>query len=221
MASLTDDQAVRKVQQWLRDMGFSFSAVDGDWGPLSEYAWQEALKHFQPPAKPAEPPTRADGGLRRIIGHWTAGSYIVGDAVKHYHFIIDKDGRVVAGNLRPEDNISTADGIYTPHTLNANTGAIGIAIAAMAGAQESPFRWGTAPILPVQMQAYHGLAARLARQYGIPIERRTVLTHAEVEPTLGIPQRGKWDIRVLPGMTSPGKAVEVGDRIRSSILAAA
>lgn len=218
--SRTDDAAVRLVQQWLRDKGFLYSAVDGQWGPLSDYAWSEAIKHFDAPEKPASAPPRASGGLQRIIGHWTAGGYAVGDAVKHYHFIIDGEGRVVEGSLAPEDNISTSDGRYTPHTLAANTGAIGVAVAAMAGAVESPFQWGPAPLRQVQMDAYYPLVAKLARQYGIPVGRRTVLTHAEVQPTLGIAQRGKWDIRVLPGMTKPGDAVAVGDIIRNHVLAA-
>lgn len=50
--------------------------------------------------------------------------------------------------------------------------------------------------------------------------RRTVLSHAEVQPTLGIRQRGKWDIAWLPGMAKPGDPVAVGDRLREQVAAA-
>ncbi|MFN7881706.1 MAG: hypothetical protein ACK5PF_01635, partial [bacterium] len=50
--------------------------------------------------------------------------------------------------------------------------------------------------------------------------RETVLTHAEVEPTLKIKQRGKWDITWLPDMKAPGDPVTVGDNLRAQITAA-
>ena len=45
------------------------------------------------------------------------------------------------------------------------------------------------------------------------------MSHAEVQPTLKIAQRGKWDIIWLPGMTQPGDPVRVGDHIRGLIKA--
>jgi len=47
-----------------------------------------------------------------------------------------------------------------------------------------------------------------------------VLTHAEVQPTLGVRQRGKWDITWLPGMEAPGDPIDVGDVLRAKISAA-
>lgn len=63
------------------------------------------------------------------------------------------------------------------------------------------------------------LCAELCRQYDIPVSRTTVLTHAEVQPTLGITQRGKWDVTWLPGMSGPGAPVAVGDMLRARVVA--
>lgn len=221
MTRLTDDQAVRSVQRWLRDQGYYNGPIDGDWGPLSELAFRSVpvVSSDVPPPRPAAPKARADGGLVRIIMHWTGGTYTVGSAVEDYHFIIDGDGGIALGNLKPEDNISTTDGRYTPHALNANTGAIGVAIAAMHDAKEAPFRWGKYPMKSGQVEVMVNLVGKLAKQYGIKVDRRTILTHAEVQPTLGIRQNGKWDISVLPGDEAPRSAIVIGDILRNRIAA--
>lgn len=159
-------------------------------------------------------------GLTRIIIHWTGGGHRASFLDKqHYHFIVEGDGAVVSGNLRPEDNISVADGIYGAHTRALNTGSIGVAMAAMAGAADAPLHWGRAPLTRVQVERCCRLCADLAEKYAIPVTRRTILTHAEVFPTLGIRQAGKWDVRCLPGDTALRPAVEVGDELRRRIQA--
>lgn len=156
--------------------------------------------------------------MKRIICHWTAGSHKASATDRtHYHFIVQGDGSVIAGNMPPEANLNTADGTYAAHTRNCNTGAIGVAVAAMLGAVERPFNAGPSPITPAQVAALAALVARLAKQYGIPVTRQAILTHAEVQPTLGIAQRGKWDIVWLPDMAAPGDPVAVGDRLRKMI----
>lgn len=158
--------------------------------------------------------------LTRIHLHWTAGGYTPNSLdLEHYHFVIDGTGAQFAGKKKPEDNLSTVDGVYAAHTLGANTGAIGIAVCAMLGAKEAPFSWGAAPIRPVQLNNLCRLAARLATQYGIKVQRDTILTHAEIEPTLGVKQKGKWDITILPGMAQPGDPIDVGDQIRALVSA--
>jgi hypothetical protein len=157
-------------------------------------------------------------GLTRIILHWTGGGPKASVLDKrHYHFMAEGDGRIVRGDLPPEENISTADEIYGAHTRALNTGSIGFAFCGMAAAQPSPLFLGSHPLNDVQLQAGLDHVAGLCRRYGIPVTRRTVLTHAEVQPTLGIAQRGKWDIRWLPGMTAIGDAVAIGDRLRARI----
>ena len=158
--------------------------------------------------------------MKRIIMHWTAGSHNVGTSdKKHYHFIVDGAGKVHAGNHTPEDNLNTSDGKYAAHTLNANTGSIGVAVAAMHAAKDRPFHPGNYPITDNQLSAFVKLVADLSEKYDIPVERETILTHAEVQPTLGIKQRGKWDITWLPGMFEPEHPVSVGDDIREMIRA--
>lgn len=160
-------------------------------------------------------------GLSRIVMHWSAGTHTVSALDReHYHFIIDGKGEVHAGKHKPEANISAADGVYAAHTRGCNTGSIGVAVAAMAGAVERPFASGKYPITPAQVSALVKLVRGLATKYGIPITRETVLSHAEVQPTLKIKQAGKWDISWLPGMSQPGDPVKVGDHIRGLIKAA-
>lgn len=159
--------------------------------------------------------------LQRIILHWSAGTHTVSKIDRlHYHFIIDGSGDVHAGTHKPEANERPVSGRYAAHTLNCNTGSIGVAMAAMAGAVERPFATGKHPITSDQVEALIALAARLCVQYGIPVSRKTVLSHAEVQPSLGIAQRGKWDIAWLPGMAGPADPVAVGDRLRERIATA-
>jgi hypothetical protein len=159
--------------------------------------------------------------MKRIICHWTAGTYTVSATDrKHYHYIIDGDGGLALGGLAPEDNLNTSDGTYAAHTRGANTAAIGIAIAAMHNARERPFNAGAYPIKDKQVEALVKQCARLAARYGIPVRRDTILTHAEVERTLGIKQSGKWDVVWLPGMEKPGDPIAVGDVLRGKITAA-
>lgn len=159
--------------------------------------------------------------MQRIILHWSAGAHTASTLdLQHYHYVIDGQGRVHKGKHPVSANAGPLRaGQYAAHTLNANTGSIGVAVAGMAGAQERPFRAGPYPITPAQMDALSALCADLCRQYDIPVSQQTVLTHAEVQPTLGITQRGKWDITWLPGMTAPGSPVTVGDQIRGLIVA--
>ena len=156
--------------------------------------------------------------MKRIVMHWTAGGHKANSTDRmHYHFMVEGDGNIVTGDHPVSDNESTADGNYAAHTGRLNTGSIGVSFCAMAGAQESPFNPGAYPITEAQVEAMCDLVADLAGEYDIPITRETVLTHAEVQPTLGVAQSGKWDVTVLPGMTAPGNPVEVGDRLRDLI----
>ena len=160
--------------------------------------------------------------MKRIIMHWTAGGHTVSATDKrHYHFIIDGAGNVQKGNHAPEVNAHIAkpnDGAtYAAHTRGANTGSIGIAVAAMRGAVERPFNAGPSPITEAQVDALVTQVAALCKRYGIPVTRETVLTHAEVQRTLGIAQRGKWDITWLPNMTGPIDPVALGDMLRARV----
>jgi N-acetyl-anhydromuramyl-L-alanine amidase AmpD len=112
-------------------------------------------------------------GLHGIVMHWTAGT---GNASgldrSHYHFLVQADGSVVAGTLRPEDNISASDGRYAAHTRGANTGRIGVAMCGMRGAVERPFNAGPSPLNWPQVNAFCKLVADLCRRYEIPVTRK-------------------------------------------------
>lgn len=156
--------------------------------------------------------------MKRIIWHWTAGTHNVSDLDrKHYHFIIDGEGTVHDGYYLPEANRSTRDGHYAAHTRALNTGSIGVAVAAMANAQERPFNAGRYPITEAQIEALALLSADLGKTYNIPVKRNTMLSHAEVQPTLGVKQRGKWDITWLPDMPHPSSPIVVGDKLRKMV----
>jgi len=161
--------------------------------------------------------------VERIIWHWTAGGHKANATdKKHYHIIIEGDGRIVRGNLpiSANEKITGNSSTYAAHTRGLNTGSIGVSLAAMRGAKERPLDVGPSPITNAQIDVLVDQTASLCRQYGIPVTRETVLSHAEVEKTLGVKQSGKWDITWLPGMGSVGDAHEIGDRLRAQVTAA-
>jgi hypothetical protein len=157
----------------------------------------------------------------RSITHWTAGGPRANDIdKKHYHKITNFDGTVVDGNEAIEDNIVTSDGDYAAHTLNLNTGSGGFAMAGMHGAKENPFDPGQYPITETQFEAHCRMLAQFHAEYGIlPITKQNCLTHAEVEPTLGVKQRGKWDITRLPFKPELRGAIPCGDYMRERVNA--
>lgn len=160
--------------------------------------------------------------MKRIIWHWTAGAPgVIPLEADAYHFIIQPEGTIVRGVPVENNRPPLVNGAYAAHTRGANSDAIGIAVDAMAGAVERPLNLGKHPITQAQVDALVRLSAELGEQYRIPIRRDTMLSHAEVEPTLGIWQRQKWDITWLPGMTAVGDPVKVGDRLRELVAIAA
>lgn len=160
--------------------------------------------------------------MSRVIMHWTGGA---GDASgldrRHYHFVVEHDTNLVRGDLPVRANqapIRTGEN-YAAHTAGTNSGSIGISLAGMAGAQESPWRPGGHPINREQWEAGVRAVADLCRHYGIAVTAATVLTHAEVQATLGRAQRGKWDIARLAFDESVFGAHVVGDRLRNEVRA--
>lgn len=150
---------------------------------------------------PSHLPPLPPGALSAVVLHWTGGNNSCSALDRlHYHFAVDGAPKVhrgiftVRSNARPF-RCSTG---YAAHALNFNAGAVGIALCGMAGAQESPFRIGTAPINEAQWEIGAQLAAEVCLAYGIPITPQTVLQHGEIEANCGVPQRGKWDVCRLP-----------------------
>jgi len=201
---------VRDIQARLNALGYPAGKVDGIDGSKTRSAYEQAKKDREHIFHPS--------GLHRIHIHWTAGAY--GDIAmerRAYHLLILHNGRAVMGDLAPESNADCRDGSYAAHTRAANSGAIGVSLDAMGGAVESPFNPGKYPITWPQLNRMAVEVANLCDTYDIPVSRYSVLTHAEIQPTLGIRQRWKWDITWLPDMDKPGDPIAVGDRIRDMI----
>lgn len=155
--------------------------------------------------------------MKRIILHWTAGSYTPSSHDKeHYHFLIDGKGKVHKGLHPVKANIPPLkSGKYAAHTKNCNSNSIGISICAMHDATER--NYGKYPIKEAQWWTAVLEIAGLCKKYGIPVTPKTVLSHAEVQKNLGIKQNGKWDISVLPFDSSVKGARAVGDKLRKEV----
>lgn len=156
--------------------------------------------------------------MARIIAHWTAGTNKASNIDRqHYHFILEGTGALVVGNHPVTDNALLRGNNYAAHTLNCNTGSIGIAVAAMFGATETPFDAGAYPLTETQWDVLIEAIAQLCIVYSIPVTPKTVLSHAEVQGNLGIRQRGKWDIARLSFLPEIKGAKAIGDLMRSQV----
>lgn len=155
--------------------------------------------------------------MKRIIIHWTAGTYFPTDYEKeHYHFLVDKNGEIYSGKFKPEDNENCKIGKYAAHTGGGNTGSIGVAICAMAGFKNLR-NVGKYPILKKQFERTMEFCAKLCRKYKIQVTPQTVFTHYEFG--VNHPKTtsyGKIDIIYLPPY-SWVKKEEMGSFIRTKI----
>lgn len=236
------DPAIERLQEQLRTLGFDPGPVDGYWGvrtktavrafqrscgltpdgvvgPLTRAALDRAGSWRGKELNMIDPANLPNVNMERIINHWTAGTYksTVNDK-KHYHFLIDGAGYIHSGDRSIKANVPPLKrGEYAAHTLNCNSRSIGVSVCCMAGAWENPFDPGKYPFMKNQWDILVKLNADLCKFYDIPITRKTVLSHAEVEPTLGIKQRGKWDFTRLPFDDTLKGAIEIGDEFRRQV----
>ena len=145
------------------------------------------------------------------------GTYYPSEYEKeHYHFLVDKDGKVHKGKFAPECNEVCRVGKYAAHTGGGNTGSIGVAICAMAGFKNKNSA-GNYPITKKQFESTMELCAQLSKQYSIDILPQNVMTHYE----FGIKNpkttsAGKIDIIHIPPYSWVSKD-EAGSFIRSKI----
>lgn len=161
------------------------------------------------------------GSIRGIVCHWTAGLHYPSQFDKqHYHFLIDKDGRVHRGTKPVSFNAYPIRGDYAAHTRNFNSGIIGLSLCCLGGNGVNENNQGQWPMTKAEWDTMVACIAQLSRHYGFPIQRPTkadwrgVQSHAEVESNLGISQAGKWDFTVchIPGLRG---ARAIGDRFRA------
>lgn len=159
--------------------------------------------------------------MKRIIMHWTAGHYVPRpDEMQHYTAVMDGSGQWHKGvDLTLQWKINRNQ-FYAAHTLNCNEGSIGLSMACAALAEELPngAKWGPCPPTKQMYDEFIKGVNEYALAYNIPITYKTVLSHAEVQGNLGIPQRGKWDFTRFPWTNVRG-ARAIGDMIRRDILA--
>lgn len=153
--------------------------------------------------------------MKKIIIHWTAGSYFPNETDKaHYHYLIDRNGILYDGKFKPEDNLNCNDGNYAPHCGGGNTGSIGIAMCGMAGFVNKN-NVGRYPLEKIQLEACFKLCAQLCKKYKIGIEN--VITHYEFgKANPKTTSSGKIDIIYLPPFSHVLQA-NVGAFIRSKV----
>lgn len=155
--------------------------------------------------------------MKGIVVHWTAGAHKASALDKsHYHLLIEADGTLVRGVPTIDLNQAPARKGYAAHTLNCNSGFIGVSLCCMAGAVEQPFNAGSHPMTRTQWDRLPYVLAALCERYSIDPTPKTVLSHAEVQTNLGIKQRGKWDISRLAFDPSVKGAKACGDLFRAS-----
>ena len=201
-------------------MGIEILEVDGMRGAKTLAAVEAAKDYYGY--------TNADylfdpSGIQRVHWHWTAGSYTVTEETRsHYNMVIDHKGQRYDGGSPAAQQAHYAPGkVGVSHTLNANTGAIGISVACMGNATESSgsVDMGKYPMTWVSIDAMLEATAEYCREFDIRVSPWTTLSHAEVQENLGIKQRGKWDIRVLPDRpTKLLTAREAGDVLRERMV---
>ncbi|KQQ70932.1 N-acetylmuramoyl-L-alanine amidase [Rhizobium sp. Leaf321] len=236
--------SLQKTQKRLLMLGFLLPkyGADGGYGKEADDAFNAALDQLErlrtladAPATSLPPPVPTtsidikdrvipaawmpDAKITGIVFHWTAGQNKASDPDRsHYHLLIESDGKHVRGAPSIDLNsLPKAKAGYAAHTLNCNTGFIGVSLCGMAGAIENPFSAGKQPITRVQWDELANVLGQLCNRYSIKVSRKTVLSHAEVQTNLGIKQKGKWDIARLPFDTSIQGAAAIGDQMRAMV----
>lgn len=158
--------------------------------------------------------------MQRIICHWTAGANKASSFdQQHYHILIEDDGKLVRGIPTIAMNEAPPKNGYAAHTLNCNSGSIGVSLCCMGGAIESPFNAGKWPMTKKQWETLVDVLAELCKTYHIPVSDKTILSHAEVQDNLGIKQRGKWDYTRLAFDPTIKGARAIGDKLRAEVKA--
>lgn len=224
------------IQRRLLALGFQLPkyGADGDpgketldavWNALDELAKLKGVKEPAPAPKPpgasvVPPEWMPAAKMQRIILHWTAGTHRASEFDRsHYHILIESDGKLVRGIPTIDLNQSPAKKGYAAHTLNCNSGSIGVSLCCMGGSNEAPFDPGKYPMTREQWEKLSSVVADLCRRYGIKITDKTVLSHAEVQNNLGIQQRNKWDYTRLAFDPSIVGAKACGDKLRAEASA--
>ena len=159
--------------------------------------------------------------MKRLIGHHAGSTYKPSAAVvRAYHGSIDGDGQRHLGKFPVLNNAAGVirKGRYAAHTWKLNTGSIGRSICAMHGHKWSDPMFGNYPVKVAQYDELAKWFAEDAIEWGIPVEREFILSHAEVQITLGVTQRSKWDFDYDPRGGPSRDPVAIGDEFRQEVL---
>jgi len=156
--------------------------------------------------------------MKRIIYHWSGGSYQPNSTDKlHYHFIVDDKGVVFEGKFKPENNLCCKGNQYAMHTGGGNTASIGIAFAGMFGFS-SKLSVGRFPLTKIQCEKGFELGATLAKKYSLNLDDKlSIQTHYGFgQRNLKTTSAGKIDIICLPPYPDVEKD-KIEDFIRNKV----
>lgn len=198
-------------------LGREATVVDGMLGPKTRKAIEDAMRV----RRVSRQQDLFDRGVRGVVWHWTAGANGLIELERNsYNFLTDTKGNLYDGNHTIAEQVaySVSGNVGASHTRGMNTGWIGISQDAMGGANGWPMNWGSNPITWEGIDAMLEKTMEICQEYKIPPSKWTTLSHAEVQPTLGVQQKNKWDYMVLPGDTGPRDPVIVGDILRKRML---
>lgn len=160
--------------------------------------------------------------MNRITWHHTGGGYKPSAVdLKAYHRLIDGDGAIHDGTHAIEANApghKLVSGLYAAHTRGLNSGNIGLSVCCMAGGVWDRPTASKAFPKPEQIDALVAETVRLCRVYGIIPTRSHTLSHAEVEPTLGVKQKQKWDFDYQIGTVNRRDPIAIGDELRKEVV---
>lgn len=154
---------------------------------------------------------------QKIVAHWTAGyGYPNNEELEHYHYVIDREGKVHIGHYKPEDNNNCQDGKYAMHCGGGNTGAIGVALCGMLHF-DSKTKKSDCDLNITQFDSLYHLVRNLLDKYKIILSKSTVYTHAEFGlANPNTESAHKIDIIYIPHLKLYG-IKECGDEIRKGI----
>ena len=154
--------------------------------------------------------------MNKIIIHWTGGAWFPNATDKeHYHFLIDKNGKVINGKFKVEDNENCNDGKYAAHCGGGNTGAIGVSMCGMYVPKGVNIKDTKFPLTKTQCEACFKLVAQFCKKHLINLNN--VLTHYEfgqAHPKTS--SAGKIDIIYLPPYPEI-KQNQIGSFIRNKV----
>jgi hypothetical protein len=147
---------------------------------------------------------------RRIIWHWTGGGSRANDTDKRaYHYIVEHDGTVVAGDIPVAANMQRLwNGVrYARHTGGMNSFSVGIAFAGMKDSRSAQ-RPGPSPLNESQVRAGLRFTAACCVVWNLdPLNPAHCFCHREAWELHGVKGEQndtKPDITYLPFLSSLG-----------------